>query len=172
MRLTDFLICLLQFHSRVLRSLQDLLGEEALLAVLERSAEEGPSISYSTLKRLAPSDGARKIQALRSSPVSPYEELESAVSSSDLHHALQFHLWAYPSYRALIESSLGLDEALPGSAEPWVQESLAHSETWYATLPLPGEIRVQADPPIEAARTWLQMEVRKRCGEKGLKSLS
>src|ERR1700746_1899856 len=109
MRLIDFLVLMLEAQAETLKRLAAFFGEERFLEMLENSEEDEPTIPKLDGK-LIPFEpiGTRLPAGARS----PYVELEGAVPEFHLPEVLQFHLWAYPHYRAFIESDFDLGSAL------------------------------------------------------------
>jgi hypothetical protein len=144
-RLVEFLIYVLEAHAETLKRLAALLGEENLVQLLEMAGDDetpsqaGPPTAHAEIVRLhdfeAPAPG---------SPSSPYAELEGSVQDMNLPAVLQFHLWAYPHYRAFIESPVDLNARIPGPGPGQnnevglvlVDEAVAQAEVWVKKLPV------------------------------------
>ena len=148
MRLVDFLIRVLEAHAQTLQRLAALFGEEILLELLERGAEadeesgsERVAVSLSWFKANGSDHG------------SPYAELEGAVRDFKLSPVLQFHIWAYPGYRAFIESRVELGACVV-DPQSVVDAALASSKRFLAMLPMAQEFRNQAERAAEVP--WLR----------------
>jgi hypothetical protein len=168
MRLVEFLILILEAHGQTLTRLAAILGEDVLLEMLE-SAGEGdeatgkiPSTELE-LPELDPPQGGSGV---------PYAELEGSVREMKLPAVLEFHLWAYPHYRAFIESSLNLNARIRGSGSDQgiqlVDAAIAEAREWVRKLPLPPQISQQAERAAEIP--WLRFRTLalKRIGKRPL----
>lgn len=165
MRLVEFLIQLLEAHANTLHRLAALFGEEALLQMLEDSGER---IGEET----AP---ARFEESWFEAPrpqgfSSPYAELESAVHDCKLPAVLEFHLWAYPHYRAFIECGLELDARIPGpggdAGIQLVDEAVEQAEAWIRRLPIAPEFSQQASRAAHVPWLRFRTQVLKRIGKR------
>lgn len=168
MRLVEFLIFLLEAHAETLKRLCALLGEERLLELLEEagdsSATPDPSISDNLIRLFETSSA--------SFGGSAYQELEGAVQEMNLPEVLQFHLWAYPHYRAFIESPLELDSRIPGpggeAGVALVEEAVQQAQAWIRSLPLPPQISQQVERAAYVPWLRFRTEVLKRIGKRPL----
>ncbi|MBC7693792.1 MAG: hypothetical protein H7222_18645 [Methylotenera sp.] len=171
MRLVDFLILLLEAHAQTLQRLAALFGEERLLELLEDATELpdfGESVQFKPseiqAKWLEPS--VSEINALA------YAELEGAVLDFNLPAILEFHLWAYPHYRAFIESPLDLSSRIRGpggdAGSVLVGEALAHAEAWIQALHIPPAISQQAERAAQIPWLRFRTSVLKRIGKRPL----
>src|SRR4051812_5012272 len=109
MTVVEFLAHLLQTHANTLQRLAAFFGEEELFEILELGGEaydENPSLHSSPNFKIDPNWLID--QPLRTIKTPVYLELEGIVRELNLAAVLEFHLWAYPFYRQLIESSLEL----------------------------------------------------------------
>src|SRR5207237_1497991 len=117
---------------------------------------------------------------------SPYEELQGAVQELGLTPELEFHLWAYPHYRAFVESSIDLgariaSQGAPGSGygriHPMhasagsagtvlVEEAAAQAEDWLRRLPVRPEQRQQLEALAHAPWLRFRAAVLKRIGRR------
>jgi hypothetical protein len=170
MRLVDFLIHLLRTQSQTLQRLAALFGEEALLEILENAGEileeklQSPSIPPRWFQ--PPSPGEKS---------SAYQELEGSVHELNLSAVLEFHLWAYPFYRTLIESSYDLNSKIRNegnnAGEELVELAVSQAQTWVKLLPLRPEVSRRAERA--AAIPWLRFrsEVLKKIGVRPIASL-
>lgn len=173
MRLVDFLIQLLEAHAQTLHRLAALLGEDVLIELLEQAGEEADDMNLFT--RTA--DGPPRLrlataleEAAVDSPQSPYVELEGAVQDMRLSAMLQFHLWAYPHYRAFIESPVDLNSRIRGAGSEvgaqLVNEALERAKEWVRKLPLPTQIGLQAESAAEVPWLRFRANVLKRIGKR------
>ena len=165
MRLVDFLIYLLEAQAQTLHRLAALFGEEMLLHMLEESGDriaEQVAPSRFRLDWFEP--------PLSTGYSSPYAELEGAVHDFKLPAVLEFHLWAYPFYRAFIESGLELDARIPGPGGDagllLVDEVVEQAEAWVKLLPIAQEFSLQAQRA--AHMPWLRFRTQalKRIGKR------
>lgn len=171
MRLVDFLVQLLEAHAQTLQRLAALLGEDALLELLEQVGErEAPAAQTTSAPQL------RLVNALdppaHDSPGNPYLELESAVNEVALPAMLQFHVWTYPHYRAFIESPIDLNARIRGTGSEvgaqLVTEAVEQARAWVRTLPLPPQIGLQAESAAEIPWLRFRTNVLKRIGKRPL----
>jgi hypothetical protein len=171
MRLVDFLIFLLEAHAQTLQRLAALLGEDELLRVLE---DAGEILDESDEKDVLPQrikTSWFEAATSDSRGKSPYSELEWAVREFHLPSIFEFHLWAYPHYRAYIESGLELDakiKSADASGMALIDEAMAQAQAWARLLPVtPAQGRA-----VESAAhvPWLKFRaaVLKRIGRRPL----
>lgn len=167
LRLVDYLIALLQAQAQTLQRLAALFGEEVLLEMLEIAGDdETPkldrkeeSLEFSTLFDPVPGepDG------------STYRELESSVHELKLSPVLEFHLWAYPTYREFIEASHDLRGRVrvnSGATAVLVEYAIRRAEDWLQTLPIPPEHSQQARRAMQVPWLRFRTELFKRVGQK------
>ena len=173
MRLVDFLIALLEAHAETLKRLAAFFGEERFLEILEESGED----SDDPAKRPDPVITHLRPQDLESgnlhvSSSSAYQELEGAVHDFNLPAVLEFHLWAYPHYRAFIESPLELTSRIPGpggdTGTALVEEAVAQAQAWVRTLHIPPQIGAQAERAAHVPWLRFRTNVLKRIGKRPL----
>jgi len=173
MRLVEFLIFLLEAHAETLKRLSALLGEEHLMEILEAAGDAESDMSGPAG---APAV-SEKVIALFESPGaafggSAYQELEGAVQELNLPEVLQFHLWAYPHYRAFIESPLELDSRIPGpgaeAGAALVEEAVQQAQAWIRGLHLPPQISQQVERAAYVPWLRFRTEVLKRIGRRPL----
>ncbi|OFZ21957.1 MAG: hypothetical protein A2X94_15995 [Bdellovibrionales bacterium GWB1_55_8] len=174
-RLVDFLILLLETHAQALQRLAALFGEDILIEMIERSEED-----ESQPKPVPPPAGSfvrPKVRGIHTAS-SAYSELESAVRDMKLPSVLEFYLWAYPHYRAFIESPLDLNsriQSVPGS-EPdastaLVDEAIAQAQAWVRKLPITPEFSVQAERAVHAPWVRFRTTVLTRIGKRPVGSV-
>jgi hypothetical protein len=175
MRVVEFLIQLLQAHAMTLQRLAALLGEERLIELLERAGDdEGDDEQGAT----EPGPGRAEVIPIRpewlTAPTaqreaSAYSELESAVGELQLAPMLEFHVWAYPHYRAFIESPLDLNSRIKGEAcLALVQEAVLQAEAWMKRLPLPPAVALQSERAAQVPWVRFRTEVLRRAGQRPL----
>lgn len=173
MRLIDFLIYLLQAHGQTLGRLAAFFGEERFVEMLEEAGEDMErSLPPS---KFAEASGAEVIWLDPSHPSSnanAYTELEGAVRDMNLPAMLEFHLWAYPHYRAFIESSLELNARIRGpgyeSGAALVDEACMQAEAWMKRLHIPPSVAPQAERAAQIPWLRFRSEVLKRIGKRPL----
>jgi hypothetical protein len=133
----EFIINILRAHAQTLHRLAAFFGEAELLEILETLGEstEDSELSFKIKEEWLTTPAG---------PETPfaYLELEGAVHDMHLSSVLEFHLWAYPFYRAIIESSVNLKSKIPdqpGSRvlETLVEEAIVQAQTWIEKLPIP-----------------------------------
>jgi hypothetical protein len=171
MRLVDFLVLLLETQAETLRRLAAFFGEEEFFEILEASGDE---------EEPTPSDRAGKPQILdlqlekplQGSSENVYQALEGAVQELNLPAILEFHLWAYPHYRAFIESPLDLNSRIPGpggnTGTVLVEEAVEQAQAWIRKLHIPSHLGPQAERA--AFVPWLRFRATalKRIGRRPL----
>jgi hypothetical protein len=158
MRLVDFLVLLLEAHAETLKRLAALFGEDRFLEMLENTGadlDDEPAIPEIDSKDIPFSPtGSSGSSNMRS----PYVALEGAVRDFDLPAVLEFHLWAYPFYRSIIESDLDLSSALtPDSvknATSLVDRAIQEAKTWVHKLPIPPVMSAQAEAAAQVP--WIR----------------
>ncbi len=186
MRLAEFLSQILATHGEVLLRLAALLGEEELLELLEKAEELHPTDTAHDAddpqglkefarwetwlkERLVASPGESAPQAMA--------EIQSTVSSLDLPEVLEFYVWAYPAYRAYVETSLGLALRIPKqgptgapseSGLQLTEDAVARAKSWFRRLPLPPQIAATAERAAEVPWLRFRSEVLKRVGRRPL----
>jgi hypothetical protein len=105
-------------------------------------------------------------------PGAAYAELEMAVQEMKLPKMLEFYLWAYPPYRAFIESSLDLNSRIPGPGgnvgTAIVEEAVAQAQNWIKALPIPPAIGQQAERAAQIPWLRFRTEALKRIGRRPL----
>ena len=172
MRLVEFLIHVLDAHAQVLQRLAALLDEEALIAVLELAGEQqesDPERYPTPILKLRPEWFDRHSATGHSTA---YAELESAVHGMKLGSQLVFHLWAYPPYRAFVESEYDLDTRILGpggeAGTRIVDDTIQMARLWVEELPLPPQVRARAAQAAEIPWLRFRTEVLKRIGRRPL----
>src|SRR4051812_15086962 len=128
MKLVDFLIHLLATQAKTLHRLAAFFGEEELLQMLETAGDIEDEDTPPT--RIDPKwfDQPKT----RDTP-SAYAQLEGSVRDFGLPAVLEFHLWAYPFYRSIIESPLDLKSTIQpdyNAAESLINEAVAQARIW------------------------------------------
>lgn len=144
MRLVDFLIAILNAHAQALTRLAAFFGEETFIEMLEDSGETiDQALPPSKFAKNTHADGVIWLDSPNpSSNANAYRELEGAVREFGLPEVLNFHLWAYPHYRAFIESAFDLNsriktDANSDSAIQLVEEAVQQAQAWVRALPIP-----------------------------------
>ena len=175
MLIYEFLTHLLQTHAQVLNRLAALFGEERLIELLENTPEPHPDLPV-TATRLSPaewlettSDGKLKVLE---GDVDAYTALEGAVQELGLSAPLEFHLWAYPHYRAFIEGDFPLEAKLIGrggdSGYILAEDCLTQARDWIRTLPIPSPLAPRAETAAEVPWLRFRAELLKRIGKRPL----
>lgn len=165
MRWVEFLIHFLTAQGQTLQRLAALFGEEDLLEMLEEVGE-----SYE-VKPLILDLNPERFQSAgdASGSGNPYQQLEWAVTELKLSPTLEFHLWAYPFYRYMIESGVELDARVGPFPDDFthvlVNEAVKQAKDWVQRLPIAPEHSLQAEKA--ALVSWLRFrsEVLKRFGQ-------
>jgi hypothetical protein len=161
---------LLKAHAESLHALASILGEEALLELLEKTAQNYNSNPVD----FDPDPEWFMIEP--NSSESAFFEIEEAAQSLKLSFHLEFYLWNYPFYRALIESPIHPQSKLLSSskapgAEILVEETIKHAQQYIRRLPIPAALRSQVNS--EAFAPWLRFRTQafKKLGKKPFTSL-
>ena len=178
-RFVDLLIFILQTHAETLKRLAAFFGEEEFLEILENSQEpsEGSNPgghSSFTLETEWFEEGTEGNSGRNGS--SAYFELEDSVRELNLPAPLEFHLWAYPFYRILIESGVELDSYVaknhPSSPlDQLIAEATRQAQEWIRTLSIPPGVFPQAESA--ALNPWVRFRTRvlNKAGRKALSSI-
>jgi hypothetical protein len=160
MRLVDFLVLLLEAQARTLQRLAALLGEAELLELLESAGEREADVVEPTLAWFGENLGG------------DYRELEGAVRELGLASMFEFHLWAYPLYRSLIESSLELGARIrPECAESLAESAFSASRAWVKGLYVPAQLCLQAESAAQVPWLRFRAEFMKRVGNRPLQPI-
>ncbi|MBU6375673.1 MAG: hypothetical protein KGQ59_06730 [Bdellovibrionales bacterium] len=173
MSLSEFLAEILQAHGQVLLRLAALLGEEELLELLEQAEEMDNST-----KTLWESDTrARLVSSPRESASDGLGLIQSTVLEMNLPSVLEFYVWAYPHYRAFIESGIDLSFRIPrvtptgGPSESGVslvEEAVSQGKEWFRKLPIHPTMASAAERAAEIPWLRFRAEVLKRVGKRPL----
>ncbi len=158
--LGEFLVAMLKAQGDTLARLGEFWGETRALDLLEERDESHDSDVYSARLHAELSLAAKR--ALRADPAT-YAALQAVVMESGLSEPLAFHLWAYPAYRALMESNLPLSLPIAGPDEPdgtqplgvhLIEETVEWAKVWLDSLRLP--IAMQPQVRITFDAVWLR----------------
>ena len=167
MQLVEFLIYLLEAQAQTLHRLAALFTEEILLHMLE---ESGDRIAEQTPTPRFGKEWSEWFEPQSPGYSSPYTQLEGAVQDFQLPAVLEFHLWAYPHYRAFIESEIDLDSRIPGPGGDigisLVDEAVEQAEAWVKALPIAPEFAVQAQRAAHVPWLRFRTQVLKRIGKR------
>jgi len=172
MRLVEFLILLLETHAQALQRLAALLGEERLFELLEEQTPPPPDEARTRPRLFQMPEWMEDARAPKADGAQAYAEIEGAVRDLALAEILEFHLWAYPYYRAFIESGLDLNSRIRGAGSDagilMVEEAMEEAKRWVQKLPMPPGISTQAERAAEIP--WLRFRALalKRVGKRPL----
>ena len=176
-RFVDLLIFILQTHAETLKRLAAFFGEEEFLEVLENSQELPQSVSKNgefILKTEWFEEGTEGNSGRNGS--SAYFELEDSVRELNLPAPLEFHLWAYPFYRTLIESGVELDSVIskaqsPSPLDQLIAGATEQAQEWVRTLSISPGVFPQAESA--ALNPWVRFRTRvlNKAGRKALSSV-
>lgn len=168
MRLVDFLILMLKAHAETLKGLSDLLGEDVVFAILERTSEEDDTIPPLPQKHTL--RVRTEATAVRSG--SAYMELQDAVHHFHLPGTLEFHIWAYPHYRTFIESPFDLDSVLEPVGQsgefPLAEEAITQAKKWISKIPGPAAFQTRIQQVSDQAWLRFRTQVFQKAGKKPL----
>ena len=104
-------------------------------------------------------------------------EIQSAVNALNLPEVLEFYVWAYPHYRAFMESGIDLSYRIPritatgGPSESGVslvEEAVAQAKDWFRKLPIHPSQAAAAERAAEIPWLRFRTEVLKRVGRRPL----
>ena len=164
MRLVEFLVYLLEAQGHTLQRLAAIFGEDILFEILEIAGEKQES---NPLPKIS-SQWFGKPREIGESH--PYGELESAVREMKLPAVLEFHLWAYPHYRAFIESAADLNAWIEGpgtdTGAQMTEQAVAEAQAWVKQLPIPPEISQQTERAAQIPWIRFRTQVLKRIGKR------
>jgi hypothetical protein len=174
MRLVEFLTYLLEAQAETLKRLAAFFGEDVFLEMLENSGDEIPIPTLD--RKLVPFESLSDHSSLGSR--SPYMELEGAVHEFGLPAVFEFHLWAYPYYRAFIESDLDLNSTIAtthggfgglatvDSSTQLIDEAVFQAKEWIKKLHIPPSIAVPAEAAAQLPWIRFRTQVLKRIGKR------
>jgi hypothetical protein len=164
MRVFEFLIQLLHAQGLTLKRLAALVGEDILIELLEMAGDSQLEIEKELIEIpiAPPKPGVSESSA--------YAALQAAVSDMKLPSQLEFHLWAYPTYRSFIESSLDLTAMieLVGEDAPFVDQAMDQAGEWIKKLPLPPDLGHQAEAAAKVSWKRFRAAVLQKLGRKPL----
>ncbi len=172
MRLVEYLVEVLTTQAQVLIEMRDLFGETVLLHALENRGEP-PNESLSPDANIfKPPLTAEALDD------SPYTLLQSAVRGAHLPAALEFHLWAYPHYRAWIESQAALHwRTRPSLTPPEESESLLilpalqTARSWVASFGFTPEIETKIARRVEQHWIRFRSKILQKLGRASIRPL-
>ncbi len=179
MKLAEFLMEVLQSHGQVLLRLAALLGEDELLELLEQAEELHPSdvSNVETEKRWESETRARLVPSPGDTAQSGFAMIQSTVHEMNLPSVLEFYVWAYPHYRAFMESGIDLSYRIPRitstgapseSGVSLVDEAVAQAKDWFRKLPIHPSQAPAAERAAEIPWLRFRTEVLKRVGKRPL----
>jgi hypothetical protein len=177
MRLVDFLVLLLGAQAETLKRLAAFFGEEVLIAMLEDAGEsfDDRKLAGLELPKFAQTAVASITWIDSPTPhtnANAYAELEGTVRELGLPEILEFHLWAYPHYRAFIESAIDLNARLaPNGGESGtalIEEACAAADAWTKALPIPPAVSAAAFKAAQVPWIRFRTEALKKMGRRPL----
>jgi hypothetical protein len=176
MRVYEFLSQLLQTHAQVLQRLAALFGEERLIDLLESLPDPSPDEPEIPPTRLARHEwletDAQGNLKIVDDDIDAYTALEGSVHELNLPAPLEFHLWAYPHYRAFIEGDLPLDAKLLGrgsdSGYILAEDCMNQGKEWIRKLPIPSPLAPRAETAAEVPWLRFRAELLKKIGKRPL----
>ena len=164
MSLVEFLIAILEAHAQTLQRLAALFGEDIVIDLLENAPEGEPELLLPSIQEdwFEPETEGRN----------HYAQLEGAVKEFNLASVFEFHLWAYPYYRAFIEGPLELSDRLPEKRVSAIaDEAIAHAERWLERLPIADEFRPRARSAAQLPWIRFRAHLLKSTGQRPLGAL-
>lgn len=164
MKTEEFLILVLETHGQTLQRLSVFFGEENFLEILENAGENSPSALYENF-HLDP-NWFQEPKIYDSS--SPYMKIENAVHELKLPSVLEFHLWAYPFYRKIIEEVVDLKLEIkttpPTGLETLIQKAIEYSEKWIRSLSIPPTVSAAAEQAAHVPWIRFRSQALKKAG--------
>lgn len=181
MRLSEFLAEILTTHGQVLLRLAAMLGEEELLELIEKAEELHPTP--------APHEGEepgsqwekwlreRLTHSPGDTPSHAMAEIQGAVSDLNLPEVLEFYVWAYPPYRAYVETGIDLSLRIPRqgatgapseSGLQLTEDAVERAKHWFRRLPIASTMAPAAERVVEVPWLRFRSEVLKRVGRRPL----
>jgi hypothetical protein len=167
-RLTDFIVLLLEAHAHTLQRIAALLGEDTLIEILELTGERQAELEEERIKKL-PLKQMVKPNPRKYLQSSAYGEIEHAVQQLKLSPMLEFHLWSYPAYRELIESPLDLESIIDTEGDAinqFTEHAVEQARNWMHELHLPPDISKRAEAAASVPWTRFRMTVLTKSGKK------
>ena len=169
MKLVEFLIETLHAHAQTLQRLAALVGEERLINLLENETRRDPASPPIVLNSQWFVEPA-STNDLDASVA--YRHLEGAVHELKLPATLEFHLWAYPYYRLMIESPIHLHSRIVDKDEKsLIDEAIRHAQIWFASLLIPAALQPQAQRAAEIPWIRFRATLLKKMGRRLFVSL-
>ena len=174
MQLSEFLVHLLETHAQSLSRLAAFFGEDELVEILENTDEARIQALSSRfpLEKLLVSPSSLHGTSLIPLHGSAYQRLEGAVTEFGLPATLEFHLWAYPFYRTLIESPADLTSTLHDCGEitvtALIQEAVDQAAAWIKLLPIPPGVSPAAESAAQLPWVRFRTVVMKKIGHRPL----
>lgn len=169
MQIVELLISLLETQAQTLKRLAAFFGEEKLVDILESS----PDLSCSPplpIKRNWIQETSQNLSHDR-----VYQKLEGCVRDQNLSASLEFHLWAYPCYRAWIEASLDLTAEIQLRDDPhedrlhlFVEEIRNEATKWAQNLAIPTPLKPAAEQAAQIPWLRLRTKLFQKAGRRSL----
>lgn len=176
LKFIDLILAVLKSHGESLRELSHVLGEEETAAILELAGDAMPESPMRDLIRelpLKPAPSTAPADRLLKS--TPYLQIETAVREMRLPATLEFYVWTYPHYRALIESSVDLDakfSSVPDRAQVnLIEEFVRQARAWVRILPMPPTEALKAEKAVESCWIRFRANVLPRLGAKAMRAV-
>jgi hypothetical protein len=170
-RLVDFLIGILKTHAESLNRLAALFGEDLVFDMLENAPEDFPSPAVSQeWEKLFSLFAPLPTSGPLGDAESAYRRLESEVSDQKMAEFLEFHVWAFPFYRAFAESALDLRAPVQNSesAAQLIDAAVMAAKEWRAQLPIAEEYRARAESAASLPWIRFRTELMDRFGTRRL----
>lgn len=161
MSLSSLLILLLEAHGEGLKRLAAFFGEEAFMEIVETAEDDATSAaepaSHARLSAIArQSERVERIQTLETDQ--GYREIQASVRELGLPEFLEFYLWAFPPYRALVENAVELGAHLPSEnkelSRELVEGVIQGANFWLRSLPIPAASAAAAERAYQVP--WLR----------------
>ncbi len=168
MRIAEFLVFLLEAQGETLRQLSQIVGTDRLLELLEQMGDSDEPMPKTSLEESDLDQPAIGVAAAGGA----YAELAAAVGDLRLPEVLEFHLWAYPFYRTIIESGFDLNSRLKGSTHSagtqLVDEAMQASDSWLRRLAIPPQLFNQAERVAQIPWVRFRTQLLRRLGKRPL----
>lgn len=168
MKVIDFTLELLMAQGDALNRLAVWVGEDELVELLEQA---GSRVSAVPATRPAWLSAGMSFHPNAESS-SSYRRLQGAVDELGLSPRLEFHLWAYPHYRVIIENVIELDSLVASHSIPlWVDEACSAARAWVETLDLDSDRSAKAQALTQNSWARFRTRVLESIGQKRLSAV-
>ena len=155
LQLVELLTLVLEAHASSLSRLALKFGIESLVDFLENIDEERASATSPTIP--AQVFGPEHPGTLNFPQGVVYQRLEGTVRECDLPAQLEFYVWAYPFYRALIEGPFPLDRRI-ADVDQVIAIATDSAKHWLKALPINATQLLAAEQVVSVP--WVQFRAK------------